>query len=85
MRLLAEVLGQLGNNRMRDELLNETVFTSMAQARAVIATGVADDNTARPHSALAYQTPAAHAAKFKSLRPSGAPSPAPLLRPRHTA
>lgn len=30
---------------MRDELLNETVFTSMAQARAVIAARAADYNT----------------------------------------
>jgi putative transposase len=55
------------NGRMRDELLNETVFTSMAQARAVIAAWVADYNTARPHSALGYQTPAAHAAKLKAM------------------
>ena len=48
------------NGRMRDKLLNETVFTSMAQARAAIATWVADYNTARPHSAPGYQTPAAH-------------------------
>jgi putative transposase len=51
------------NGRMRDELLNETVFTSMAQARAVITAWAADYNTTRPHSALGYQTPAAHAAK----------------------
>ncbi len=46
---------------MRDKLLNEAVFTSMAQARAVIAAWAADCNTARPHAALGYQTPAAHA------------------------
>jgi len=61
------------NGRMRDELLNETVFTSMAQARAVIAAWVADYNTARPHSALGYQTPAAHAAKFKAMGPVSPP------------
>ncbi len=61
------------NGRMRDELLNETVFTSMAQARAVIATWVADYNTARPHSALGYQTPAAHAAKLKAMGPVSPP------------
>lgn len=44
------------NGRMRDELL-EMVFTSMTQARAAIATWMADYNTARPHSALGYQTP----------------------------
>jgi putative transposase len=61
------------NGRMRDELLNETVFTSMAQARAVIAAWVADYNTARPHSALGYQTPAAHAAKLKAMGPLSPP------------
>lgn len=61
------------NGRMRDELLNETVFTSMAQARAVIATWVTDYNTARPHSALGYQTPAAHAAKLKAMGPVSPP------------
>lgn len=46
------------NGRMRDELLNETVFTSIAQARAVISAWKTDYNTTRPHSALGYQTPA---------------------------
>jgi len=61
------------NGRMRDELLNETVFTSMAQARAAIAAWVADYNTTRPHSALGYQTPAAHAAKLKAMGPGSEP------------
>jgi len=61
------------NGRMRDELLNETVFTSMAQARAAIAAWVADYNTARQHSALGYQTPAAHAAKLKAMGPVSPP------------
>ena len=46
------------NGRMRDELLNETMFRSPVHARAVIADWVADYNTQRPHSALGYQTPA---------------------------
>ena len=63
------------NGRMRDELLNETVFTSMAQVRAVIAAWVADYNTERPHSALGYQTPAAHAAKLKAMGAGSPPVP----------
>jgi putative transposase len=63
------------NGRMRDELLNETLFTSMAQARAVIAAWVADYNTTRPHSALGYHTPAAHAAKLKAMGPVSPPVP----------
>ena len=46
------------NGRMRDELLNETMFPSPVHARAVIADRVTDYNTQRPHSALGYQTPA---------------------------
>ncbi len=46
------------NGRMRDELLNETMFRSPAHARAVLADWVEDYNTQRPHSALGYQTPA---------------------------
>lgn len=49
------------NGRMRDELLNETLFHGLAHARAVIAEWVEDFNETRPHSALGYQTPAAFA------------------------
>ena len=47
------------NGKMRDELLNETLFFSLDHARKAIAEWVEDYNTRRPHSALAYQTPAA--------------------------
>ncbi len=47
--------------RMRDELLNETMFRNLAHPRAVIAAWAADYNTERPHSALDYQTPADYA------------------------
>jgi putative transposase len=46
------------NGRLRDECLNETLFTSMAQARAVLATWRQDYNTVRPHSKLGGLTPA---------------------------
>jgi len=49
------------NGRMRDELLNETLFIDLDQARQLIAAWVADYNTARPHSSLGYKTPAAYA------------------------
>jgi putative transposase len=44
--------------RPRDECLNETLFTSMAQARAVLATWRKDYNIVRPHSKLGGRTPA---------------------------
>ena len=46
------------NARFRDECLNEEIFGSMAEARAVIETWRRDFNTARPHSAHAGLTPA---------------------------
>jgi putative transposase len=47
------------NGRLRDECLNERLFTSMVQARAVLAAWRQDYNTIRPHSKLGGLTPAA--------------------------
>ena len=52
------------NGRMRDELLNETLFLGLDHAREKIAAWIKDYNHRRPHSALAYQTPAAYAASL---------------------
>ena len=52
------------NGRMRDELLNETLFFDLDDARAKIAAWIPDFNTARPYSALGYLAPAAYAANF---------------------
>ena len=49
------------NGRMRDELLNESLFLGLDQARQIITAWVADYNTTRPHSSLGYRTPAAYA------------------------
>jgi hypothetical protein len=46
---------------MRDELLNESLFLDLDQARQIVAAWVVDYNTARPHSSLGYKTPAAYA------------------------
>ena len=54
------------NGRMRDELLNETLFHGLRHARSAIARWAADYNTERPHSALGYQTPAAFAANLNN-------------------
>ena len=45
------------NGRMRDKLLNDTMFRNLAHARVVIVDRAADYNTERPHSAPDYQTP----------------------------
>jgi transposase InsO family protein len=49
------------NGRMRDELLNESLFMDLDQARQLISAWVSDYNTARPHSSLGYKTPVAYA------------------------
>ncbi|GAY24328.1 mobile element protein [Sphingobium fuliginis] len=74
------------NGRMRDELLNETLFLSMAHARVEIAAWVEDYNRERPHSSLGYTSPAAFAAELNkqwpaSLRPTGSATPAGTARP----
>jgi putative transposase len=45
------------NGRLRDECLNEQAFSSLAEARAVLAAWRDDYNRVRPHSALANRTP----------------------------
>jgi putative transposase len=76
------------NGRMRDELLNETLFFDLNDARAKIANWAADYNIRRPHSSLKYLTPAAYAAHLTAtddrlrnpdqLRRSSVAPPAPL-------
>jgi putative transposase len=46
------------NGRLRDECLNETLFTSLAHARFVLAAWRHDYNTVRPHSKLGGETSA---------------------------
>ena len=49
------------NGRLRDELLNETLFGSLSHAREALAIWRNDYNTVRPHSALDNLPPAAYA------------------------
>lgn len=73
------------NGRMRDGLLNETLYFDLDGSGAKTAVRVADFDTARPHSALGYLTPAAYGANFTATgdrlrnsdrlwRSSGAPT-----------
>ncbi|WP_316186356.1 MULTISPECIES: IS3 family transposase [unclassified Bradyrhizobium] len=71
------------NGRLRDELLNETLFTSLAQARVALRCWQADYNDARPHSQLGWKTPSEFAATCNPRRDlalryveSSAPAPA---------
>lgn len=67
--------------RLRDECLNETLFASLAHARAVLARWQADYNHVRPHSAHGGATPAeigmrsASAAKPKAVANTAAREP----------
>jgi putative transposase len=45
------------NARLRDECLNETLFSTLGEARAVLASWRRDYNQVRPHSALSNWTP----------------------------
>ena len=54
------------NGRMRDELLNESLFLGLDHARTKITNWVDDYNQRRPHSALGYLTPAAYAANLSA-------------------
>jgi putative transposase len=52
--------------RLRDELLNETLFRSLAHVRVVLEAWRADYNDQRPHSRLGWMSPAIYAAARRS-------------------
>jgi putative transposase len=71
------------NGRLRDELLNETLFTSLAQARVALQRWQADYNEERPHSKLGWQTPSEfaftlHPRRDLALRYANSSAPAPV-------
>jgi putative transposase len=47
--------------KLRDELLDREIFSSLREAEVLIAAWRRHDNTARPHSALGYRPPAPEA------------------------
>jgi len=63
--------------RLRDELLNETLFRSLAHTRAVLEIWRADYNNNRPHSRLSWMSPATYAVDRWSaaLRYTGGSTP----------
>ncbi|MBR0939469.1 IS3 family transposase [Bradyrhizobium jicamae] len=71
------------NGRLRDELLNETLFTSLAQARVALGCWRTDYNDARPHSQLGWKTPSefaftCHPRRDLALRYAESSAPAPV-------
>jgi hypothetical protein len=76
------------NGRLRDELLNETLFSSLSHARAMLNIWRADYNRARPHSKLGWKTPAEFASTFTprralALRSAKSSAPPPITPPVH--
>jgi putative transposase len=76
------------NGRLRDELLNETLFTSLAHVREALAIWRDDYNTIRPHSALGNLPPAVLAKNSApemqrdgALRYMAGSAPRPVARP----
>jgi putative transposase len=76
------------NGRLRDELLNETLFSSLDHARVALAFWKNDYNTIRPHSGLGNLTPAAYANRSApntqrdgTLRYTGGSAPRPVAPP----
>ena len=78
------------NGRLRDELLNETLFRSLGHARVVLEDWRRDYNEQRPHSKLGWLTPQAFADALRGhaagvLRSLEAPRPRLLPHPQTTA
>jgi putative transposase len=78
------------NGRLRDELLNETLFTSLPQAQAMLAAWKSDYNEVRPHSALGNLTPTEYADRSAprpqrggALRYTEGSAPRPVAPPSH--
>ena len=77
--------------RLRDECLNETLFTSLAHARVALTAWRNDYNTVRPHSRLGNLPPAIYAQNSApgmqrdgALRSFGGSAPRPVAPPSPT-
>ncbi|WP_445291843.1 integrase core domain-containing protein [Bradyrhizobium sp. DOA9] len=76
------------NGRLRDELLNERLFTSLGQVCGVVAAWKDDYNNVRPHAALGDLTPsefvdcsACRPQRGEARRYAGGAAPGPVASP----
>lgn len=75
-------VGESFNGKLRHELLNGELFTSLTEARVVLGDHRRHYNHRRPHSSLGYETPASFASACRQAPPlvlaplALAPSPA---------
>ena len=79
------------NGRLRDELLNETLFSSLEHARKLLAEWQDDYNTVRPHSGIGNLPPSTYARlKASDMQQDGTlrcvegSAPRPVASPSHT-
>lgn len=59
---------ELFNGNCRDERLNEHWFSTLTEARAIVAAWRKDYNESRPHSSIGYLTPAGCGTLHRSSR-----------------
>jgi len=55
------------NGKLRDELLNREIFTTLTEAKVLIADWRKEYNQVRPHSSLGYRPPAPEARMLETL------------------
>ena len=72
------------NGKLRDELLNREIFTTLTEARVLIADWRKEYNQIRPHSSLGYRPPAPEA-KMLTCSPKTVPTGVRLLWDNHTS
>lgn len=63
------------NSRLRDEVLDRELFTSLAEAKFMLEEHRREHNELRPHSSLGYQTPAEFAAAWRASNHVGPDRP----------
>ena len=73
------------NSRFRDELLNRELFVGLEDARWVVDRWRLDYNHHRPHSSLAYQTPAEFSARWLTSAPKSLSATPPATSPLRQA
>jgi putative transposase len=70
------------NSKLRDEMLNMEVFSSLKEAKVLIEGWRRHYNTERPHASLGYRPPAPQAFQWPAPQPWPAPPATPPLAPR---
>jgi len=60
--------GESFNDKLRTECLNMELFTSLAEARIVLASWREEYNRERPHSSLGYRTPEEYRAQWEAKK-----------------